>query len=135
MEHGHDQYDEPHDAGGGVAVHTQIAVDEQIGPGLHEFVPNHKESAEIEPSKMIKIGFDEEKAADTTSITQAAVGPDIRDDTDQFCDGEHQFFDAEDKCCVEEDGGIEVEDKSSDEGDKFFDVTAMSMMRECQDIN
>ena len=37
---------------------------------------SHEESAEIEPSKMIEIGFDWGKAANTTSITQAAVGPD-----------------------------------------------------------
>ena len=58
VEHGHDLYEEPPDAGGGVTVHTQIAVDEQIGPGLHEFVLSHEESAEIKPSEMIEIGFD-----------------------------------------------------------------------------
>ena len=85
--------------------------------------------------------FDKEKAVTTTRITQAAVGLDGGNDAnvprtrprdnppddggdgeDQFCDGKDQFFDAEDKCSVEE--------NRSDEGDEFFEVTDMSMLRE-----
>ena len=43
----HVLYDEPPDDGGGAEVANQIAVDGQVGTGLHELMLSHEESAEI----------------------------------------------------------------------------------------